>query len=67
MTLQKAINIKENHQSLHLDEYYSELLEADRLSINAMKYIDTCRHNPNCFNISLLPGETDEHDQTREQ
>ena len=34
--------------------------EALKLGIEALKYIDTCHHNPNCFHISLLEGETKE-------
>lgn len=58
MTLDKAIKIKENHQHLHLDEFYPELLAADNLSIEALKRVQLLRLNVN-LNLKL-PGETEE-------
>ncbi|MBA7506579.1 hypothetical protein ES706_05271 [subsurface metagenome] len=58
MTIDKAIEIKENHQRLHLDEYYSELLEADNLSIEALKYIKRSRTFGEYPVCQQLPGET---------
>lgn len=60
MTIDKAIEIKENHQRLHLDEYYSELLEADNLSIEALKQVQFYRSIPDSKRHNLLPGETEE-------
>ncbi|MBA7661271.1 hypothetical protein ES703_69286 [subsurface metagenome] len=59
MNLRKAIEIKENHQRLHLDEYYSELLEADNLSIEAMKRCQLARKEVSFVGPGLLPGETE--------
>ena len=59
MKIDKAIEIKENHQRLHFDEYYSELLEADNLSIEALKFKKAIRaHTVDDFD-ALLPGETE--------
>ena len=59
MNLDKAIEIKENHQRLHLDEYYSELLEADRLSIEALGEVKRLRKFKAWFLKETLPGETE--------
>lgn len=61
MNVGKAIEIKENHQRLHLGEYYyQELLEADNLSIEALKRERECRENAPREDWLLLPGETKE-------
>jgi len=59
MQIDEAIEIKENHQRLHLDEYYSELLEADRLSIEGLLRLQVGRNNPGTHWNELLPGETE--------
>ena len=58
MKIEKAIEIKENHQRLHLDEYYSELLEADNLSIEALKQIKQDRFIAHPYCLNPLPSET---------
>ena len=59
MTLDEAIEIKQNHQRLHLDEYYPELLAADNLSIEALKRVKADRTIPYPVISDLLPGETE--------
>ena len=58
MTLEKAIEVLQGY----LDEQRifpnSDLANSLKLGIEALNYIHTCRTNPNCFNISPLPGET---------
>ena len=58
MRLAKAIEILEYHEP-SLDEN-PDIRFALKLGIEALKYIDTCHHNPNCFHISLLEGEAKE-------
>ena len=58
MELKKAIEIKENYQRLHIGEYYHELLEADNLSIEAMKRCKLARSDYYSLYQQLLPGET---------
>lgn len=60
MNLEKAIEIKENHQRLHLDEYYGELLEADNLSIEALRKLTELRTGRGVIFDRLLLGETEE-------
>lgn len=60
MKIDKAIEIKENHQRLHLDEYYQELLEADMLSIEALKRCQAQRQRRFFSIFAPLPGETDD-------
>jgi len=58
MKLEKAIQIKENHQRIHPDEYYLELLDADNLSIEALKFVKRMRGQPHYLHTGLLQGET---------
>jgi len=60
MKLERAIEIKENNQRLHLDEYYQELLEADKMSIEAMKQRQQDLEGNPLLDGELLPGETEE-------
>jgi len=60
MTLQKAIKIKENHRHLHPDENYQELLEAENLSIEALKWRALMEKDYASWCGPLLPGETSE-------
>lgn len=60
MTLPKAIEIVELNIKEAGKKMPPDCLDALKVCCEAAKYIDICRHNPNCFNISLLPGETPE-------
>lgn len=60
MNLQRAIEIKESYQHLHRDEYFQELIEADNLSIEALKRIQHYRVVNPTYRERPLPGETDD-------
>ncbi|GAF94514.1 unnamed protein product [marine sediment metagenome] len=59
MRLDRAIEIKENHQRLHQDEYYLELFKADNLSIEALKRQQAIRGKKTTTLTYPLPGETE--------
>lgn len=60
MTLNEAIEILKD--SIVGVEAFDDpgLPNAIKLGIEALRYIDTCHKNANCFNISPLPGETED-------
>lgn len=60
MKIEKAIRIKENYLKLHSHELYKEIVEADRLGIEALKQIQQIRAYAKFLFLPLLPGETKE-------
>lgn len=58
MRLVKAIQIKENYLKLHSRELYKEVIEADRLGIEALKRLKALREHLFSARHPLLPGET---------
>jgi len=60
MTIDRAVEILTSDKREVLISSIAELREAQQMGIEALSYINICRHNPNCFRISLLPGETEE-------
>ena len=60
MNIDKAIEIKQHYQYILLEELLPELIEADNLSIEALKWINQWKGvNSPLANITL-PGETKE-------
>ncbi len=59
MTLLKAIEIKRKYQYILQDASLPELIEADNLSIEAMKRVILQRDPGGCITERLLPGETE--------
>ncbi len=60
MNIDEAIEILKNE---HRDAYhlhYAQQKDAFQLGIEALTYIRECQINENCFNISLLPGQTED-------
>lgn len=60
MKLAKAIYIKENYLKLHSHELYKEIVEADRLSIEALKYRLELEQTDPEITLEPLPGETED-------
>jgi len=60
MKLEEAIRVKENYRWLLLGEYYQEFLEADNLSLEALKRFRLQRLTPHSVGFYLLPGETND-------
>ncbi len=58
MKLDEAIRVKENYQKIHSSEFYAELLEADNLSIEALKRVKYDREIREEVAPYRLPGET---------
>ena len=58
MKLDEAIRVKENYQKIHSSEFYAELLEADNLSIEALKRVRLLRIDESYWPTTPLPGET---------
>lgn len=58
MKVEEAIRIKETYQKIHSSEFYGELMEADRLSIEALKRCQLARKETSFVGPGLLPGET---------
>jgi len=58
MTLQEAIEIKNRYQYLIPKRSHPELLEADKLSIEALKAVGLCRKGVSASVYMLLPRET---------
>lgn len=58
MKLEKAIEIKENYLKIHSSELYEELLDADRMSIEALKFFKLSRELWGDCEAFQLPGET---------
>jgi len=60
MNLTKAIEIKEEMRSLGLAPYDEASLKADDLSIEAMKRIQARRDLKTGWEVTPLPGETED-------
>lgn len=60
MTLDEAIKILKSERDDHHSFRADIIGQAEQLGLEALSYINICRHNPNCYHISLLPGETEE-------
>ena len=60
MKLEKAIEIKRKYQYILQDASLPELIEADNLSIEALKLIQYSREQHVLARTNPLPGETEE-------
>lgn len=60
MTIGEAIRRNREIKRRGLKVPLDKEREAIQLGIEALNYIDTCQQNPNCYNISLLPGQTED-------
>jgi len=60
MTLEEAITIKQKYQYILQDASLPELIEADNMSIEALKWIVFHRRISPDHVCKLLPGETKE-------
>ncbi|MBA7662914.1 hypothetical protein ES703_70947 [subsurface metagenome] len=60
MNLEKAIEIKQHYQYILQDASSPELIEADNLSIEALKRCRRLRSDKHCSPIKLLPSETED-------
>lgn len=58
MTIDEAIKIKEQGQHWLPKESFPELIEADNLSIEALKRVRELRVDGKPDRYSILPGET---------
>lgn len=59
MNIQKAIEIKRQYQYKLQDAFMPELIEADNISIEALKREVYNRENQPNLIFGLLPGETE--------
>jgi hypothetical protein len=57
MKLDKAIEIKQKYQYILQDASFPELIEADNLSIEALKRLEDMRISPCTTSDEILPGE----------
>lgn len=60
MNIPKAIEIKSRTGEEFLNTDPDEIDEADRLSIEALKRVNSDRTKPYCTSSILLPGETED-------
>lgn len=60
MTIDKAIELKQRYQYILKDASFPELIEADNLSIEALKAWQNMREGDNQPELWILPGETKE-------
>ncbi len=60
MTPDEAIKIKQKYQYILQDASLPELIEADNLSIEALKREEANRKNPDFVIVGTLPGETED-------
>ena len=60
MTLEEAIRLKEKYQHVLPKECHPDLLEADNLSIEALKAVIECRASHMFCPGLTMPGETEE-------
>ncbi len=60
MTIDKAIRILERYYFHHRDVVVADLIEAEKLSIEALKRVKEAREQHLVRNDSPLPGETEE-------
>lgn len=58
ITIDEAVKIKERYQYILQDASFPELIEADNLSIEALKRERTHREGLRLTKPELLPGET---------
>lgn len=59
MNLTKAIELKEHYRYLLRDASLPDLIDADNLSIEAMKHHKKLRDAHPYSNYKILPGETE--------
>lgn len=60
MTLNKAIEIKEERQLFHPRVHDPDRWDADQLGIEALKRVLNSRVEPKYSSVDPLPGETEE-------
>jgi len=58
MNIDKAIEIKQHYQYILQDASLPELIEADNISIEALKRLQVCSKRDCVVASTLLPGET---------
>lgn len=59
MNIEKAIDIKTRKGNEVPYPSFTEMVEADRLSIEALKAVKHQRQDRKSYSIPFLPGETD--------
>ena len=60
MTIEDAIRILSDSANVGMTTFNQEFKDAERLGIEALEAIRSCRQYPECLFVDLLPGETKE-------